>query len=118
MCGACGQTVVRDPLLGPVRTLRQHLIVAQTVNQVCQLWAGAPKVTATSGGWLVSWPTGATEAVSTVDALWTAVLGATAGARGQNDALDAQPVPASGAGDLPNRVLALGRRLSHQPATG
>lgn len=117
MCGACGQTVVRDPLLGQVRTLRQHLIVAQTVNQVCQFWAGAPKVTATSSGWLVSRPTGATEAVSTVEALWNAVLGATAGARARNHALDARPVPESGAGDLPNRVLALGRRLWHELTT-
>ncbi|MFF2029221.1 hypothetical protein [Arthrobacter sp. NPDC058192] len=54
--------------------MRQHLIVAQTINSVCRSWPGAPKVGATSGGWLVSGPTGATEAVSTVEALWSAVL--------------------------------------------
>ena len=74
MCGACGRSVVSDPVLGPTRTLRQHLIVAQTINAACQSWPGAPKVAATSGGWLVSGPTGATEAVSTVEALWTTVL--------------------------------------------
>ncbi|WP_277523956.1 hypothetical protein [Arthrobacter sp. ES3-54] len=63
-----------DPVLGPTRTLRQHLIVAQTINEACQSWPGAPKVAATSSGWLVSGPRGATEAVSTVEALWSTVL--------------------------------------------
>ena len=74
MCGACGRSVVNDPVLGAVRTMRQHLIVAQTINSVCRSWPGAPKVDATGGGWLVTGPTGATEAVSTVEALWSAVL--------------------------------------------
>ena len=74
MCGACGRSVVSDPVLGPIRTLRQHLIVAQTINEACQSWPGAPKVAATSSGWLVSGPKGAIEAVSTVEALWSAVL--------------------------------------------
>ena len=74
MCGACGRNVVSDPVLGSIRTLRQHLIVAQTINGASQSWPGAPKVVATSGGWLVSGPTGATVAVSTVQALWSAVL--------------------------------------------
>jgi hypothetical protein len=74
MCGACGRNVVSDPVLGSIRTLRQHLIVAQTINGASQSWPGAPKVAATSGGWLVSGPTGATVAVSTVQALWSAVL--------------------------------------------
>jgi hypothetical protein len=54
--------------------MRQHLIVAQTINSVCRSWPGAPKVGATGGGWLVTGPTGATEAVATVEALWSAVL--------------------------------------------
>lgn len=74
MCGACGRNVVSDPVLGPARTLRQHLIVAQTINGASKSWPGAPKVAATSGGWLVAGPTGATVAVSTVQALWSAVL--------------------------------------------
>lgn len=74
MCGACGRSVVSDPVLGPNRTMRQHLIVAQTINSVCQTWPGAPKVAATSDGWLVSGPTGAATAIATVEAVWSAVL--------------------------------------------
>lgn len=81
MCGACGRTVARDPVLGPIRTMRQHLIVAQTINSVCQTWPGAPKVAATSDGWLLSGRTGATAAVGTVEALWSAVLQSSPGAR-------------------------------------
>ena len=81
MCGACGRSVVSDPVLGPNRTMRQHLIVAQTINSVCQTWPGAPKVAATSGGWLVSGPTGATVAIATVEALWSAVLPSNPGMR-------------------------------------
>ncbi len=122
MCGACGRTVMPDPLLGTVRTLRQHLIVAQTVNEICRPWAGAPKVAATSGGWLVARPTGGTEACSTVEALWNSVL------RG-NSALSPRDLrhplaflPGEEATDLSWHVLALGRRLWHElatnPATG
>ena len=68
MCGACGRSVVSDPVLGPTRTLRQHLIVAQTINDACQSWPGAPKVAATVDGWLVVGPKGVTEAVPTVEA--------------------------------------------------
>jgi hypothetical protein len=64
--------------------MRQHLIVAQTINSVCRSWPGAPKVGATSGGWLVSGPTGATEAVSTVEALWSSVLRSRSGAWSQD----------------------------------
>lgn len=81
MCGACGRSVVSDPVLGPNRTMRQHLIVAQTINSVCQTWPGAPKVAATSDGWMVSGPTGATAAIATVEALWSAVFPSSPGAR-------------------------------------
>ena len=81
MCGACGRSVVSDPVLGPNRTMRQHLIVAQTINSVCQAWPGVPRVAATSGGWLVSGPTGATAAIATVEALWSAVLRSNPGMR-------------------------------------
>lgn len=107
MCGACGRTVVADPVLGPVRTMRQHLIVAQTVNDLCRSWPGVPKVAATGSGWLVVSPTGAFEAVSTVEALWTAVL------RGQKGSpLGAAAGPAdAGADSVASRVHAVGRRL-------
>lgn len=93
MCGACGRTVARDPVLGPIRTMRQHLIVAQTINSVCRTWPGAPKVAATSDGWLVSGPTGATAAVGTVEALWSAVLRSSPGTRSS----DLRPTEGAGA---------------------
>ncbi|WP_090955228.1 hypothetical protein [Arthrobacter sp. ov118] len=118
--------------------MRQHLIVAQTINSVCRSWPGAPKVGATSGGWLVSGPTGATEAVSTVEALWSLVLrgrpgawpqdlqhaedgsGVSAGsnAPGEADTLaiiaDMDEVSAEER-DLSLRVLQLGQRMTREP---
>ena len=113
MCGACGRTVVSDPILGPVRTQRQHLIVAQTVNDGCRSWAGAPTVAATSEGWLVSGRTGAAHAVSTVEMLWTSVLRGSPGA-----CFPGLPEPAgslperTAAAELAWRVLSLGKQLS------
>lgn len=75
MCGACGTTTVADPVLGPVRTKRQHLIVAGTVNGLCAGQSGAPKVTALADGWLVSGPSGAARLRRTVEELWADVIG-------------------------------------------
>jgi len=75
MCGACGRTTVADPALGPVRTMRQHLIVAGAVNTVCTGLPGAPKVTALKDGWLMTGPAGASRQCQTLDELWRAVLG-------------------------------------------
>ena len=131
MCGACGRSVVSDPVLGPIRTMRQHLIVAQTINSAAQSWPGAPKVAATSIGWLVSGPKGVTQAVATVEAVWSAVLRGSPGARSWDlphaadgpGVLDGPGVPgAPGApavgnlepGDLPLRVLKLGRQMARE----
>lgn len=75
MCGACGRQIRPDQALGAVRTLRQHLIVAHTVNSVCRGLPGAPKATALSDGWLLTGASGAGVLCPTVDALWTAVVG-------------------------------------------
>lgn len=75
MCGACGRTTVADPALGPVRTMRQHLIVAATVNAVCTGLPGAPKVTALKDGWLMTGPSGVSRQCATLENLWSAVLG-------------------------------------------
>jgi hypothetical protein len=117
MCGACGRTVVPDPVLGPVRTMRQHLIVAQTINSICQYWAGTPKVVATSEGWLLSGPKGVTEPVSTVEKLWTAILRDYPGAP-HPDLPDLLANLGDGeTGDMSLRVLALGQHLSRNLAT-
>lgn len=75
MCGACGRTTVPDPALGPVRTMRQHLIVAATVNTVCTGLPGAPKVSALHDGWMMRGPSGASTQCQTLEELWSAVLG-------------------------------------------
>ncbi|MDQ0823382.1 hypothetical protein QFZ79_001125 [Arthrobacter sp. V4I6] len=62
-----------DPVLGAVRTVRQHLIVAGTINSVCSGMRGAPKVTALSDGWMMSRPFGATWQCHTVEDLWATV---------------------------------------------
>lgn len=74
MCGACGSVTVPDPALGPVRTMRQHVIVAHAINAVCRRLPGAPRVTALSGGWLMSGSTGSTRLCHTVEELWTAII--------------------------------------------
>ena len=128
MCGACGRNVVSDPVLGPIRTLRQHLIVAQTINYASQSWPGAPKVAATSSGWLVSGPKGATEAVSTVEALWSTVLRGRPGLQRQDlraagDLGAGEPgTGALGAGEpdpgeLARRVMNLGHEMAQDSAT-
>ena len=133
MCGACGRSVVSDPVLGPIRTLRQHLIVAQTINEASQSWPGAPKVAATSSGWLVAGPKGATEAVSTVEALWSAVLLGRPGLQRQDlraagDLGAGEPgagelgTGALGAGEpdpgeLARRVMNLGHEMAQDSAT-
>lgn len=74
MCGACGRTVVPDPILGPVRTMRQNLIVAATINSLCQGLPGAPRVTALKEGWITTGPSGASMQCQTLEELWAAVL--------------------------------------------
>lgn len=133
MCGACGRSVVSDPVLGPTRTLRQHLIVARTINEACQSWPGAPKVAATSSGWLVAGPKGAIQAVSTVEALWSAVLQGRPGLQRQDlraagDLGAGEPgtgelgTGALGAGEpdpgeLARRVMNLGQEMAQDSAT-
>jgi hypothetical protein len=70
MCGACGRTTVPDPALDAVRTLRQHLIVAGTVNTICKGMPGAPRVTALKDGWLFAGPSGVIRLCHTVEELW------------------------------------------------
>ena len=139
MCGACGRSVVSDPVLGANRTMRQHLIVAQTINAICQTWPGAPKVAATSDGWLLSGPTGATVAIATVEAVWSAVLLSNPGMRSWDmNSFAHEPGAAANAGaaahiggadesvlaaadshpdDLSHRVLTLGYQMARAADT-
>jgi hypothetical protein len=74
MCGACGRRTIQDPTLGHVRTMRQHIIVAQAINAVCRYLPGAPRVTALSDGWLMSGATGSTQLCDTVEELWSGII--------------------------------------------
>ena len=74
MCGACGRTTITDPALGAVRTMRQHLIVAGTINTICTGLPGAPKVAALKDGWMISRPSGTSTQCRTLGEVWSAVL--------------------------------------------
>lgn len=111
MCGACGRAVANDPVLGPVRTMRQHLIVAQTINSICHAWPGAPKVLATRDGWLVSGTRGGAEAATTVEQLWAAILGDSPGKEQPEPLHDFTSLEDGQRGDIPLRVRAAGQRV-------
>lgn len=74
MCGACGREVVPDAVLGSMRTLRQHLVVAHVVNAVCRRFPGSPRVTALIDGWLITEATGKARLCRTVEDTWIAVI--------------------------------------------
>lgn len=114
MCGACGSAIVPDPVLGAVRTLRQHLIVAQTVNTVCGGLPGAPKVKALSDGWLLSGPSGASLLCHTVEELWTAVIRGFAAGPQLDALLEHQQAFAAGSdgAGLPARAVSVGQGLA------
>jgi hypothetical protein len=54
--------------------MRQNLIVAATINSVCQGLPGAPRVTALKEGWMMTGPSGASTQCQTLEELWAAVL--------------------------------------------
>lgn len=74
MCGACGRTVVIDSALGPVRNLRQQLLVAQTVNALCSGLSGLPTVQVAGDGWMLRGATGASTSCSTVQVVWDTLV--------------------------------------------
>lgn len=114
MCGACGTTTVADPVLGAVRTKRQHLIVAATVNELCAGQPGAPKVTALADGWLVSGPSGAARLRHTVDDLWTDVISCLRDPSFLRSLRERQLAYAEDPANegLPARTASVGRRLA------
>ncbi len=76
MCGACGRTVVADEVLGPVRTARQHHLVASAVNALCAGLPGVPRVLAAGDSWQLRSPTGSVTRCDTVAELWSVVAAA------------------------------------------
>jgi hypothetical protein len=73
-------------------------------------------VVATSEGWLVSGRTGGSEAVSTVETLWTSVLRGSPGAWPPGLPGLFASLQEEAAGDIAWRVLALGKQLSRELA--
>lgn len=73
MCGVCGSTVYPDPVIGNESTLRQRMLVAQTVRAICAGLPGAPRITALAEGWTVSSATGSISVCHTVEDIWLAV---------------------------------------------
>lgn len=114
MCGACGRTTVADPALGPVRTMRQHLIVAATVNALCSGVPGTPKVKALADGWLTYGPSGASRLCRTVQELWADVIGCCADVPSLRALLERQVSYAEQAANagLPARTALLGKALT------
>ena len=74
MCGACGRTVVADPALGPVRTTRDLLVVAQLVNSIVAGLPGGPVVRVSGDAWILAGRTGTSTRCDTVEQLWTALV--------------------------------------------
>ncbi|WP_104168650.1 hypothetical protein [Arthrobacter sp. SX1312] len=104
MCGACGRAVIADPVLGPVRRMRDLLLVAQMVNVLVDGLPGRPVVRVIGEGWIVAGRTGRTSTCDTVRELWLAMLD-----HGRADATSciAERVARSlpGASPLADRVL-------------
>lgn len=73
MCGACGRTVVADPVFPGGRTVRGNLIAGQIMDQLCSSLPGRVKVAGQPDGFLVA-ATGRPQALcATVAQAWAAV---------------------------------------------
>lgn len=93
--------------------MRQHLIVAGTINAVCTGLPGSPKVTALKDGWMMTGPSGASTQCQTLEQLWSAVLNCFTDApvldrlRRRRQAYVADPanagLPAQAAGMMPDQ---------------
>lgn len=109
MCGACGRTAVEDPTLGPVRTRRDMLVVAQLVNSASASIPGRPVVRVAGDAWVLVGATGTSLTCHTVEQLWQGLLDRSAGAPDRRSALTARlllGVPADS--PLADRVLLKG----------
>lgn len=80
MCGACGRSVVTDPVLGPIRTKRDMLMVAHLVNAVAARLPGAPVLQVSGDTWALTGATGTTLSCHTVEQVWRGLLDCMRGA--------------------------------------
>ena len=118
MCGACGHEVIADPVLGPVRRMRDLLIVAQMVNVLADGLPGMPVVRVIGEQWIVAGRTGRTSTCDTVRELWFALLdhGRGAGATSCIAERVARSLP--GASPLADRVLREGMAAANDALGG
>ncbi|THJ66764.1 hypothetical protein E8P82_07445 [Arthrobacter echini] len=123
MCGACGRVVVADPTLGPRRTRRDLLVVAQVVNAVTSGLAGLPVVRVGGDSWVLVGRTGTSTACDTVGQLWEALAAHTKHAFGDWACLtrrleDALPGVTDVAGPVLRAGLAVTAPRSEAPIPG
>jgi len=115
MCGACGTTVYPDPVMGNEHTLRNRILVAQTVSAVCSSVPGAPRIAALAAGWSVTSATGSISLCHTVADIWRALPVRSASVL--QHALEVRAL-AEGPVGLSARVVALGLDLTRQRVLG
>ncbi|TFD60470.1 hypothetical protein [Cryobacterium sp. Hh38] len=111
MCGACGTTVYPDPVMGNEHTLRNRILVAQTVSAVCAGVPGAPRIAALAAGWSVTSATGSISLCHTVADIWRALPVRSASVL--QHALEVRALTEGSVG-LSARVVALGLDLTRQ----
>ena len=111
MCGACGATVYPDPVMGNEHTLRNRILVAQTVTAVCAGLPGAPRIAALAAGWSVTSATGSISLCNTVADIWRALPVRSASVL--QHALEVRAL-AEGPVGLSARVVAVGLDLTRQ----
>ncbi|TFD66506.1 hypothetical protein [Cryobacterium ruanii] len=111
MCGACGATVYPDPVMGNEHTLRNRILVAQTVSAVYAGLPGAPRISALAAGWSVTSATGSISLCQTVADIWRALPVGSASVLQQ--ALEMRALAEEPSG-LSVRVVALGLDLTRQ----
>lgn len=109
MCGACGRLVVADPTLGPRRTVRDLLVVAQVVNSVASGLAGLPVARVSGDAWVLVGRTGTSRSCDTVGQLWEVLTDGAIRAYGEAGPLTRNLEAAlPGAADLVERILLAG----------
>ncbi|MEW2508027.1 MULTISPECIES: hypothetical protein [unclassified Amycolatopsis] len=82
MCGACGRTVVPDPVFPAGRSTRGNLIAGQLLDALCAAAANRIRVAGHADGFTVTLPGRRPVSCATVADVWSAVLAAAPGTTG------------------------------------
>lgn len=76
MCGACGRSVVTDPVFPDGRTTRGNLIAGQIIDALCAAAGNQLRVAGRPDGFTVSMPGRQPVPCATVADVWSTVLAA------------------------------------------